>query len=390
MPAMTPLEALFQAYEDARRNKRNTLNALAFELNYETKLFSLYEEVMSGRYQIGSSVCFISFNPVKREVFAANFRDRIIHHFIYNYLSPIFERLFINDDYSCRVDKGTSYGIKRADHFIRSCSENYIKDCYILKLDIKGYFMSIDRTLLFEKVKSSVLRFRSEIDVDTDLLLGLIRQVVYNDPTKNCLVRGKRTGWVGLPKSKSLFFAGRDKGLPIGNLTSQLFGNVYLNDFDYFIKCKLGCRYYGRYVDDIIIVHRDKEFLKSVIPVINGYLRDILNLRLHPKKIYLQPYSKGVSFLGAIIKPHRIYTGNKTKGEFFRCVQKWNQCLFNHAGVMSQEEVQKFVASVNSYLGAMKHYRTYKLRKRMLTEVLLKDWVKYIEIDPKYDKVIKK
>src|SRR3989344_410607 len=125
---------LFQAYYDARKNKRRTINALSFEIDYETKLFELYEEIKNEKYEISPSICFICFKPVKREIFAADFRDRIIHHLIYNYINPYFERLFLNDIYSCRAGKGTSYGIKRLDHFNRSCSENYKKDCYILKL----------------------------------------------------------------------------------------------------------------------------------------------------------------------------------------------------------------------------------------------------------------
>lgn len=246
------LQDLFQAYYDARKNKRSTINALAFEIDYESKLFELYQEIKSGKYEIGRSICFISFEPVQREVFAADFRDRIVHHLIFNYISPIFERLFINDSYSCRSGKGTSYGIKRADHFIRSCSQNYKKDCWILKMDIKGYFMSMDRHIVLEKVEKTLNRFKPEIKFDLNLVLCLIRKVVFHDPTKNCVIRGTKDDWKGLPKSKSLFFAGKNKGFPIGNLTSQLFGNIYLNDLDYFVKYKLGFKYYGRYVDDFL------------------------------------------------------------------------------------------------------------------------------------------
>jgi len=267
------LQDLFQAYYDARKNKRSTINALAFEMDYEKKLFELCEEIKNRKYELSRSVCFISFEPVQREVFAADFRDRIVHHLIFNYINPIFERLFINDSYSCRAGKGTFYGIKRADHFIRSCSRNYTKDCYMLKMDIKGYFMAMDRNIAYEKIKKAlhpvksgsagilpqaelfnrVNRFQAEVKFDLDLVLYLIRKVIFHDPTKHCVIRGSKDDWEGLPKSKSLFFAGKDKGFPIGNLTSQLFGNIYLNDFDHFIKHKLGLRYYGRYVDDFLL-----------------------------------------------------------------------------------------------------------------------------------------
>ena len=150
---------LFQAYYNARRNKRNTVNVLKFELDYEVKLFKLYQEIKSRTYELSRSICFIVFKPVQREIFAADFRDRIVHHLIYNYINPFFERIFINDSYSCRINKGTSYGIKRLDYFIRSCSRNYTQDCYILKLDIKGYFMSMDRSILYEKIEKTIYKF---------------------------------------------------------------------------------------------------------------------------------------------------------------------------------------------------------------------------------------
>ena len=281
------LEDLFQAYFDARKNKRSIINALSFEIDYERKIFDLYKEIRDKKYEIGPSICFVVKEPTLREIFAADFRDRIIHHLLYNYISPFFERLFINDSYSCRKKKGTLYGIKRVDHFIRSCSKNYAQDCYILKLDIKSYFMSIDHLILFQKVKETLFRYKDIINFDLDFVLGLLEKVIFNDPTKNCIIKGSKDDWKNLPKDKSLFFVSKNKGLPIGNLTSQLFGNIYLNDFDHFIKCKLKIKYYGRYVDDFVIVHSDKEYLKAIIPQLREYLKSNLSLDLHPKKIYL-------------------------------------------------------------------------------------------------------
>ena len=312
---------LFQAYYDARINKRNTINALAFEIDYEKKLFELYEQITNRAYQISRSICFIVFKPVKREIFAADFRDRIVHHLIYNYINPIFEPKFINDSYSCRTGKGTSYGIKRLEHFIRSCTQNYTKDCYILKLDIEGYFMAMDRTLLYERIKNHLINSNPKIHFDVNLVLYLLQIIIFNDPTKNCIIKGKKADWKGLPPTKSLFYSGNNKGFPIGNLTSQLFGNIYLNDFDHYIKYKLGIKYYGRYVDDFVIVHPNKEYLKSIIPLLSDYLQSHLSLKLHPKKIYLQHYTKGVKFLGVVVKPYRIYIGNQTKGTFYKKIQ---------------------------------------------------------------------
>jgi len=381
---------LFQAYFDARKNKRNTINALAFEIDYERKLFKLYEEIKNGKYEIGPSICFIIFKPVQREVFAADFRDRIVHHLIYNYVSPLFERLFIYDSYSCRKEKGTSCGIKRLDHFIRSCSQNYSRDCHILKIDIKGYFMSMDRSILYRKIENTLQRFKNGVNFDIDFVLRLIREVVFHDPTQNCVIRGRKDNWQGLPKTKSLFFAGENRGLPIGNLTSQLFGNVYLNDFDHFVKHRLGIRYYGRYVDDIIIAHEDKEYVKSIIPVLREHLRSQLSLELHPDKVYLQYFSRGVNFLGTVIKPYRIYIQNRVKGNFYRKIRYWNNFLSRKGHQLTGAEAKQFLSSINSYLGIMKHYHTHKLRRKMITENLLPDFSNYVYTVKNYGKFVSK
>ena len=335
------LTDLFQAYFDARKNKRNTLNALAYKRHFEANTFALCDEILAHSYQPGPGICFIVDKPVKREIFAASFRDRIVHHFIYDHIAPLFENSFINDSYSCRTGKETHYGIKRIDRFVRACSQNYQRDCYILKLDIKGYFMSINRKLLFDKIKSVLLCHSHKIDFDLPLILYLIEKTIFNDPTKKCTIKGKKSDWTGLQVTKSLFHASKNCGLPIGNRTSQLFGNIYLNDFDQFVKRDLGIRYYGRYVDDFILVHRDKEYLKSIMPEIRNYLSKYLQLELHPDKIYLQHYSKGVKYLGAVIKPHRIYIANRTKGSFYEAITKQNIIARDYKPTTEEREFYK-------------------------------------------------
>lgn len=379
------LEDLFDAYFDARRNKRNTINALIFEKNFESSLFLLFDEIINRRYKPRKSICFIVDKPTKREIFAADFRDRVIHHFIYNYISPIFEKVLVNDTCSCRKDKGSHYGIKRIDHFIRSCSENYKNDCYILKLDIKEYFMSINKDILYSKVKGALVNRKKRIDFDLSLVLYLLEETIFNDPTKDCIVKGNKRNWEKLPKTKSLFNARKNCGLPIGNLTSQLFGNLYLNEFDHFIKKDLKIRRCGRYVDDIVMIHEDKNHLKKIIPEIKKYLNEELKLVLHPDKIYLQHFSKGVKYLGAVIKPHRIYIASRTKGNFYTAIQKQNIIAEDHNP--TEEEIEFFLCSMNSYLGIMKHYKTYKIRNRILNN-LNKRWGDYACINEGITKFI--
>ncbi len=293
--------------------------------------------------------------------------------------------------------------------FIRSCSQNYKRDCYILKLDIKGYFMAMNKTFLFNEVKNGLLNYKHKIDFDLPLVLYLVEKTIFNDPTKNCIIKGKKADWKGLPNTKSLFHTKKNCGLPIGNLTSQLFGNVYLNKFDHFMKRDLGIQYYGRYVDDFVIIHPDKAYLQSIIPKISEFLQTRLNLALHPNKIYLQHFSKGVKYLGAVIKPHRIYIANRTKGNFYKKIEEHNKIVRNHSprgiiklnndctfrgniqrGKPTKQEKDAFMSSMNSFFGIMKHYKTYNIRKSMLKENISGWWENYFTIGKNYEKLERK
>lgn len=366
---------LFKAYFDARKNKRNTHNQLRFEINYEQELWELYRLIVSGTYQVGRSIAFIVDKPVKREIFAAGFRDRVVHHLLFNYTNPILEAQFIEDSYSCRIGKGTHYGIHRLIHFIQEATANYTKDAYVLKLDIRGYFMSIHRGKLMQKLKDMVTeqafaahQFRStkgrpDTDIDYKTLSYLLEQVVFHNPTTDCIVKSNKSDWKDLPPSKSLFCSAPDCGLPIGNLTSQLFSNVYLHRFDNYMKHTLCLKYYGRYVDDFFVVHSSEKFLKALIHHIRHILWENEHLKLHPQKIYLQHVSKGVKFLGVYIKPHRVYIAHKTK-------QAFKQAILSSAAALQLDTPHHSVnralilSRLNSYLGIMQHYNTYNLRYR--------------------------
>jgi retron-type reverse transcriptase len=380
------LGELFEAYFNCRSNKRNTANAIAFEVDYESNLIALCEELNNGTYQIGRSIAFIVNKPVKREIFAADFRDRVLHHYIIDKLNPLFEKEFIHDSYASRVAKGTHFGIQRANNFIKSCSKNYSADCYILKLDVQGFFMHINKQNLFDRL--SVFIQEKYKETDKELLIALCEKIIFNEPTKNCIIKGKKTNWDGLPNNKSLFHSPPNCGLPIGNLTSQIFANFYMNTFDHFMKKELGIPYYGRYVDDFIIVHPDKEYLKSLLPTIADFLKNKLQLTLHPKKIYLQHYTKGVTFLGTVIKPNRIYIANRTKGNFYMAIQKQNEIVKQHKPDKEAQAI--FLCSMNSYLGIMKHYKTYNLRKKMLFKNLSAWWWNYVYLSGGYAKFVLK
>lgn len=362
---------LFRAYYDARKHKRNTRSQLDFEFNLEENLVRLYDELSNRTYRVGTSVCFITNVPVKREVFAAHFRDRVIHHLVYNYLSPLFERVFITDSYSCRVGKGTLYGIERCEHHLRSCSDNWKRTCYVLKLDIRGYFMHINRAKLYGQIMELLEKYACRRNpegkcwkdvLDYDLLEYLIREIVFNDPTLNCEMRGSRKEWEGLPPDKSLFHVAKGCGLPIGNLTSQLFSNVYLNALDQYIKRTLGEKYYGRYVDDFFILSADKNHLLSLLAPIRDFLTEELGLTLHPHKVFVQNSRHGFAFLGAFIKPYRRYIRHKTRQRICKRLRGMNRYLSRYHSNLCRDELQYIVSIVNSYLGHMQHMSCYRFK----------------------------
>lgn len=360
------LEDVFKAYYDCRRSKRRTVNALSFELDFEQELVRLWQEINSGTYKVGRSIAFIVKKPVQREVFAADFRDRVVHHLVISKINSLFEENFIADSYSCRAGKGTLCGVKSIQTQIEACSEGYTRDCYILKLDIRSFFMSIDKTILYRMLREFIDEKYHQ--PDKQILLRLIKQIVFNCPEDNCVIKGNRADWNGLPYYKSLFWSARHCGLPIGNLTSQIFANFYLDRLDKYITEDLGFHYYGRYVDDFVLVHSDKKVLLDARMKIDSFLRSQLKLNLHPLKFYLQHYSKGVKFIGAVIKPNRIYIGNRSKNNLYDKIYKM---LPRMAQSMRDtlDNLDAFMACANSYLGLMRHYNTYRLRSRILEKI---------------------
>jgi len=386
---------LFLAYYNARKNKRNTVNQLKFELNFEGEIFKLYNEIEARSYKPLPETAFIVNRPVQREIFAADFRDRVVHHLLFQYINPIIEKYFIYDCYSCRKGKGASAGIQRAAKFLRSCSQNYKKDCYIMQMDISGYFMSINRELLYHKITGILQREYQKrvlpgkvISFDKGMVDFLLQKTIFRNPADNCRVKGRRSGWAGLPANKSLFYASQGCGLPIGNLTSQLFGNVFLNDFDHWMKKAAGFKYYGRYVDDFFVMHPDKCRLLSVLPRIKSYLEINEKLILHPYKTKIKHYKTGFLFLGAVIKPYRNYIGNRVKGNFYQAIEKQNRIADNRAP--TSEEKKRVISCINSYLGILKRHKSYRIRKQMIESRLAAGWRNLIFAGGGYKKVVLK
>ena len=353
---------VFEAYYACRRRKRRTHSAMAFEVDFEDALVGLWRDINDGSYRPAPAHAFIVRRPVQREIFAAEFRDRIVHHLLIGRLGPVLDRDLIHDAYACRVGRGTSMGISRAQRFLRAASLGDTRECWVLRLDIRGFFMHINTTVLLDRVE--VIIMRDYHGADRDRLLWLLRMVVLSRPADTCRVRGSRRDWRGLPREKSLFHSPRGCGLPIGNLTSQVLANSYLSGLDHLIKSGLGVRWYGRYVDDLILVDPDRRRLRAAVPAIRAYLVEELGCQLHDRKVRLSRYSQGVQFLGVVIKPGRTYCGQRAKGRFHQLLRE-RGC---GGGVVPADASQAdaLVASVNSYLGLLRPFASYRLRRSAL------------------------
>lgn len=376
------LEEVFEAYYECRRNKRKTFNALSFESDYEVKLVELWREINTETYEIGKSIAFVVTRPVKREVFAADFRDRVVHHLVVHRLEPLFEEVFIDDNYNCRKEKGVLYGVKRLHQQVKECSDNYTKDCYIAKCDLQGFFMSMHKPTLWRMLERFI--WENYTGIDMKILLYLVKKIVLHNPELHCERRSPLYMWNDLAANKSLFTAGHDYGLPIGNLTSQMFANFYLHGFDQWMKAKY--KWYGRYVDDFYFVGLDKSYLLNDIPEIRRFLKDGLSVTLHPKKLYLQHYRKGCKFIGSVVKGELMYVSNRTVSNFYDAIRKFNR-LAEENPYYTVTNAEHFISSINSYFGFLKHYNSYAIRRKLATRIS-PAWFKVMYISGHFEKVV--
>ena len=352
---MVTTEGMLEAYYDCRRSKRRTASAIVYEMNYESNLIALRDRINTRTYQPGKSICFVVTRPRYREVFAASFEDRIVHHYIALRLEPLFELVFSPRTFNCRKGKGQLYGVKMLEADIKEASNNYTTDCYIMKLDLQGFFMSIDKSMLARMIDDFIVKYYTGSDIDD--LRYLCQVVVLHCPEKNCERHSPREMWEHLPANKSLFTNGDGKGVAIGNLFAQLFANFLLNILDWYIE-ELDIKYHGRYVDDFYCIHKDKQVLLSTVPKIRAKLAE-LGLSLNPKKFYFQHYTKGVEFTGAVVKPYRTYCCNRVLTNFIAAVRKLNRS-------MNIDDVTHAICSINSYLGLLRQSNEYAKRRKIL------------------------
>lgn len=296
---------------DCREHKRNTFTALDFEQGLERNLYQLYVDLATGAYKPGSSICFVVLRPKPREVWAAGFRDRVVHHLLYNRIGPRFERTFIADSCACIKDRGTLYAVKRLEAKIRSITRNWSRRAYYLKCDVANFFVSIDKRILGELLTAKIRE---------PFWLDLTIKVLFHDPRPGALVQSSKERLALIPAHKSLWTQPAHLGLPIGNLSSQFFANVYMNELDQHVKHGLHGRRYVRYVDDFVLLDESPQWLNHARGEIEAFLPKRLGLQLNPRKTIIQPIARGVDFVGQVVKPWRRVVRRKTRDAALRRV----------------------------------------------------------------------
>lgn len=358
---------MFKAFRLCLHHKMSSPSAIKYLYGFEEDLIRLCDEINGRTYRPSTSTTFVVTNPKPREVFAANFRDRIIHHYIAMRIEPLFEAMFTPRTFNCRKGKGVLYGVNQLRQDVYDCSEGYTRDCWIMRLDLRGFFMSIDKPLLDIMLQKFIEeRYEGEDKAD---VLWLTHVTVMQCPEKNCTRISPIEMWDLIAKNKSLFTNGDRYGLPIGNLSSQHFANFLLHRLDMAIE-KLGFVYHGRYVDDFYIIGDDKQKMLSSVAIIRRYLKICLRIELHPDKFYIQHYTKGVKFTGAVVKPGRAYPGERTVTNLHEAVHNLNKCF-------GRKQIEKGIQSVNSYLGLMKHFDAYHIKRREMSYIVphVWDWI---------------
>ena len=319
-------ETLFLAWKEFKQGKGKKLDVLLFEQELEQNIFKLGRELKNRTYKHDKYSDFYISDPKRRHIYKATVRDRVLHHAIVMSSNPVFEPTFIANSFSCRVGKGSHKGVQALQNMLWQESKNNTKQCYVLKCDVRKFFDSIDHNILL-----TIIRKRIK-DFDT---LWLLERVID-----------------GYESDRSDLFHRR--GLPIGNLTSQLFANVYMNEFDQYIKHKLKVKNYARYTDDFVIVSSDRTYLEDLIISISRFLEDNLGLNIHPQKVEVVSLNRGIDFLGYVVFPHHILIRKRTKKRIRRIFQ-------SKIELCNRKEIEKksVEASLRSYLGVASHADAY-------------------------------
>lgn len=309
------LENLFAAWQEFLKGKRKRGDVREFSENLSGNIYNLHLNLKNKTYKHGGYHAFNISDPKPRNIHKASVRDRLLHHAVYRILYPYFDKHFLPNSYSCRLNKGVHKALNQFKKYYCRVGKNNTKQCFVLKCDIKKFFASIDHNLL---------RYI----------------VVKHIPDKNI-------NWL-LNQIISSFHTKPGKGLPLGNLTSQLLVNIYMNEFDQYVKHRLKIKYYIRYADDFVIITSDRKYLILLPPRIQEFLSKELKLQLHPDKVFIKTVSSGVDFLGWVHFPDHRILRTVTKRRMIKNLSK-----------------SPSIKTRESYKGLMKHGNTYNLQKRL-------------------------
>lgn len=332
------IENLLVSWQEFLRGKRKRKDVAEFSVKFLDNIVVIHRDLKLKTYGHSGYQAFKINDPKPRDIHKASVRDRLVHHAIYRILYPYFDRKFIYDSYSCRLNKGTHRAINHFRDFGRKVSKNNTRTCWILKCDVRKFFANIDHQTLKDILAKHIKDKNA---------LWLLSQVIDSFNTK---------GKVGV-------------GLPLGNLTSQLLVNIYMNEFDQFAKRKLKIKYYIRYADDFVILDRDREFLEKLITPINNFLNTKLKISLHPDKIIIRKFRQGIDFLGYVGLPYYRILRTGTKKRMFKRIQRKVEEFKD--GKISEESLNQ---TIQSYFGILSHGDSYKLRRWLENKIQI--WLK--------------
>ncbi|MDD5731431.1 MAG: reverse transcriptase domain-containing protein [Patescibacteria group bacterium] len=334
------IDNLFCSWNEFKKGKRKKKDVQEFELHLEDNLFNLHEELKSKTYKHSHYTSFFINDPKRRHIHKATVKDRIVHHAIYRILYPIFDKTFIHDSYSCRNEKGTHKAVDRLQSFLRRdtpwrVSTGEVKYYrVIIKLDIKKFFASVDHEILFDLIKKKI---------KDENVLWLVKETIDSFNTKQNERERESTG------------------IPLGNLTSQLFANIYLNELDQFVKHRLKVKSYARYCDDFVILYSvGNSHGCSLQDAVGDFIKDNLKLQLHPDKTIIRKPNQGIDFLGYVVFPYHKILRTKTKKRMFKKLRAKKRLLDQK--VISQESFEQIR---QSYFGVLKHCEGWKLTKEL-------------------------
>lgn len=367
------LRDLHKAFLCARRHKAFKPYVKVFERYLERNLIELRDALWNKTYKPLPAMCFPISDPTKREIIAAQFRDCVVNHLYFNYVHEMYERTMIYDTFSCIKGRGTSLGIKRAVHHLKGVTINFTEDGFILQKDIKGFFIHINRRLTRRIACQSLDKMATHIVhkgeslvwgeiVDIPFVKYMTNVICLHDPTKDCVVIGSDKEWKGVPDSKCMRKAKPGYGFALGNLNSQILAGVLLNILDQFVKRVLKCKHYLRSTDDMLFMEKTLKRIRKINRKITDFLRDVLELETNEGKTRIRDCRLGFKFLGVFIKPYRLFT----------CVQTMRRIRAKlHSVIFSGKSPEKIACSVNSFLGMMKHYNTFRMRIKLVLPYII-------------------